>query len=115
VERNTAMTKVIAARLVGCGFMTDYAPGEHGSFLRVVINISTKRQTVERMVREILRLGRECSEASATPGILRTQRADSIPEASTRPTELKSCTEQHGPQRQLFPSIWDCDFAKAKA
>jgi hypothetical protein len=64
--------------------------------LRVVVNISTKRQTVERMVREILRLGRECSEASATPGILRTQRADSIPEASTRPTELKSCTEQHG-------------------
>jgi hypothetical protein len=32
VERNTAMTKAIAARLVGCGFMTDYAPGEHGSF-----------------------------------------------------------------------------------
>jgi glutamate decarboxylase len=72
VERNTAMTKVIAARLVGCGFMTDYAPGEHGSFLRVVVNISTKRQTVERMAREILRLGRECWEALATPGILGT-------------------------------------------
>lgn len=87
------MTKAIAARQVGCGFMTDYAPGEHGSFLRVVVNISTKRQTVERMVREILSLKRECSEASATPGILRTQRADSIPKASTRPTEPKSCTE----------------------
>jgi glutamate decarboxylase len=72
VERNTAMTKAIAARLVGCGFMTDYAPGEHGSFLRAIVNISTKRQTVERMVRGILRLRRECSEASATPGILRT-------------------------------------------
>jgi glutamate decarboxylase len=81
VERNTAMTKAIAARLVECGFMTNYTPGEHGSFLRVVVNISTKRQTVERTVREILRLGRECSEASATPGILRTQRADLIPEA----------------------------------
>ena len=46
------MTKAIAIRLVVRGFMTDYAPGEHGSFLRVVVNISTKRQTVERMVRE---------------------------------------------------------------
>ncbi len=57
-KRNSAITSRIAQSLISRGFMVDYAPAmdrevERGSFFRVVVNISTARETVERMIREI--------------------------------------------------------------
>jgi glutamate decarboxylase len=57
-KRNSAVTSRIAQALISRGFMVDYAPAlghevEKGSFFRVVVNISTPRETVERLVREI--------------------------------------------------------------
>ncbi|KAL7619494.1 Glutamate decarboxylase 2 [Parahypoxylon ruwenzoriense] len=53
---NTRRTREIAARLVPRGFMVDYAPGERGSLLRVVVNCQTLRTTVEGLVRAVFHL-----------------------------------------------------------
>ncbi|KAF4585945.1 glutamate decarboxylase [Ophiocordyceps camponoti-floridani] len=45
--RNTKQTQAIVAKLLHRGFMVDYAPGDCGSFLRVVINVQTLSTTVE--------------------------------------------------------------------
>jgi glutamate decarboxylase len=57
-KRNSAITSRIVQSLVSRGFMVDYAPAlshevEKGSFFRVVVNISTCKETVARLVREI--------------------------------------------------------------
>ncbi|EXJ60344.1 glutamate decarboxylase [Cladophialophora yegresii CBS 114405] len=62
-KRNSAVTSRIAQALIPKGFMVDYAPAlshevEKGSFFRVVVNISTTRETVERLVHEIDVAGR---------------------------------------------------------
>ena len=52
-ETNTRKTIFIAHKLVLRGFMVDYAPGEHGSFLRVVINIQTLSSTIDGLVKAL--------------------------------------------------------------
>lgn len=55
----TEHTKSICDQLVGQGFMVDFAPGPRGSFLRVVVNGSTTRVTLERLVDTVVTLGRK--------------------------------------------------------
>ncbi|KAL7820773.1 glutamate decarboxylase [Trichoderma gracile] len=50
-KANTRRTQQIAQALIGRGFMVDYAPGDHGSFLRVVVNVQTLEGTVEGLVK----------------------------------------------------------------
>ncbi|KEY67877.1 hypothetical protein S7711_02089 [Stachybotrys chartarum IBT 7711] len=60
-ETNTYTTKTIVQRLITRGFMSDYAPGERGYFLRVVVNIQTLPGTVEGLVKAMLEIGQEIS------------------------------------------------------
>jgi len=62
-KRNSVVTSRITKLLVRRGFMVDFAPAlgheiEKGAFFRVVINISTVKETAERLVRDIEVLGR---------------------------------------------------------
>jgi glutamate decarboxylase len=50
-QTNTRQTRAITAELLKIGFMIDYAPGEKGSFFRVVVNCETERDTVQRLLR----------------------------------------------------------------
>jgi glutamate decarboxylase len=52
-EENNRTTRRVATGLVRRGWMIDYAPGEKGEFLRVVVNIQTTRETVEKLVKDI--------------------------------------------------------------
>eukprot|EP00300_Choanocystis_sp_HF-7_P035250 c48751_g1_i1.p1 GENE.c48751_g1_i1~~c48751_g1_i1.p1 ORF type:complete len:116 (+),score=15.54 c48751_g1_i1:1-348(+) len=66
-KRNTAITSRITHRLISRGFMVDFAPAlsnavEKGSFFRGVVNISTTRGTVERLVEELVRVGNAVTE-----------------------------------------------------
>ncbi|KAJ9656687.1 Glutamate decarboxylase 2 [Neophaeococcomyces mojaviensis] len=59
---NSRITAKIVKDLISQGFMVDYAPAlegqeDHGKFFRVVVNISTIRETVERLVRAIVATG----------------------------------------------------------
>ncbi|KAL5911354.1 Glutamate decarboxylase 2 [Pyricularia oryzae] len=56
---NTRRTRAMAKLLIIRGFMVDYAPGEHGSFFRVVVNCQTLKGTVEGLVRGIEAVGQE--------------------------------------------------------
>ncbi|KAL2072118.1 hypothetical protein VTL71DRAFT_11461 [Oculimacula yallundae] len=56
-EDNTRTTSEIAKKLLPRGFMVDYAPGEKGSFFRVVVNRETRRQTVDGLVLAIEDVG----------------------------------------------------------
>ncbi|KAL2015815.1 hypothetical protein VTK56DRAFT_4731 [Thermocarpiscus australiensis] len=56
---NTRRTRAMVERLVARGFMVDYAPGERGSFFRVVVNCQTLRGTVEGLVKALVAVGRE--------------------------------------------------------
>ena len=56
-ERNSWRTREIARRLVGRGFMVDYAPGDKGLFFRAVVHLGTARTTVERLVEEVVKEG----------------------------------------------------------
>lgn len=56
---NTRRTADMVERLVRRGFMVDYAPGERGSFFRVVINCQTERGTVDGLVRALEEIGGE--------------------------------------------------------
>jgi glutamate decarboxylase len=58
-ETNTRRTKEIVGRLVGRGFMVDYAPGPRGYFLRVVIHGNKEEETVRKLVRAVEELGEE--------------------------------------------------------
>ncbi|KAK4096752.1 PLP-dependent transferase [Parathielavia hyrcaniae] len=58
-EENTRRTRVMVERLVARGYMVDYAPGERGSFFRVVVNAVTLRGTVEGLVKALEAVGRE--------------------------------------------------------
>ncbi|KAF2747500.1 PLP-dependent transferase [Sporormia fimetaria CBS 119925] len=57
--KNTAVTKHIAEKLIGRGFMIDFAPGEKGSFFRVVVNGNTRKGTLDGLVRAIEEEGAE--------------------------------------------------------
>jgi len=56
-EENTRMTEEISRRLVGKGFMVDFAPGDRGSFLRAVVHVVTTRVTVETLVKAVVDVG----------------------------------------------------------
>lgn len=58
-EENTRRTRVMVERLVRRGYMIDYAPGEKGSFFRVVVNCQTLRSTVEGLVKALVKVGEE--------------------------------------------------------
>lgn len=50
---NTRHTRHIVEKLIHRGFMVDYAPGDRGSFLRVVVNVQTLPTTAEGLARAI--------------------------------------------------------------
>lgn len=52
-ETNTERTRKIVQKLIARGFMVDYAPGEKGSFLRVVVNVQTLPGTVEGLTKAL--------------------------------------------------------------
>ncbi|KAK5942601.1 Glutamate decarboxylase 2 [Knufia obscura] len=59
---NSQVTSGIAKALIPRGFMIDFAPAlegqeDRGSFFRVVVNISTVRETVERLIQEVVTVG----------------------------------------------------------
>ena len=54
---NTARTRKVVEGLVGRGYMVDYAPGERGSFVRVVVNALTLRGSVEGLVNAVKAVG----------------------------------------------------------
>ncbi|KAK5995613.1 L-aspartate decarboxylase dtxS4 [Cladobotryum mycophilum] len=56
---NTRRTRDTVQKLVGRGFMVDYAPGEKGFFLRVVVNIQTLPGTVEGLAKALDEVGQE--------------------------------------------------------
>jgi len=56
---NTARTRAMAKRLIERGFMVDYAPGERGSFFRVVVNFQTLKGTVDGLVKALEAVGKE--------------------------------------------------------
>lgn len=56
---NTETTSRIVQRLIPRGFMVDYAPGEKGSFFRVVFNSLTTKGTVDGLVKAIEEIGNE--------------------------------------------------------
>ncbi|KAK4192253.1 putative glutamate decarboxylase [Podospora australis] len=58
-EENTRRTRVMVEKLIGRGYMVDYAPGERGSFFRVVVNAQTLRSTVEGLVKALEAVGEE--------------------------------------------------------
>jgi len=59
VALNTRTTSEVARRLVSRGFMIDYAPGDKGSFFRVVVNCQTLSGTVEGLVKAVEEVGKE--------------------------------------------------------
>lgn len=65
-ERNTWVTKAIAKGLVDRGFMVDYAPGAGGMFLRAVVHLSVRRETVKRLVEDVVSIGDKVTEEYAT-------------------------------------------------
>jgi len=56
-ERNTRVTRRISNGLLGKGFMIDYAPGDRGSFFRVVVNTQTRKGTVDGLIKAIAEYG----------------------------------------------------------
>lgn len=58
-DENTRRTKVMVERLIRRGYMIDYAPGERGSFFRVVVNCQTLRSTAEGLVKALVKVGEE--------------------------------------------------------
>jgi glutamate decarboxylase len=59
IEDNTAATSEIVHKLIPRGFMVDYAPGEEGSFFRVVVNRETIRGTIDGLIKAIEEVGNE--------------------------------------------------------
>lgn len=56
---NTQATTNIARKLINSGFMIDHAPGEKGNFFRVVVHVETRRETVDGLLKAIIKLGAE--------------------------------------------------------
>jgi len=61
-EENTRRTRGMVARLVDRGFMVDYAPGDRGSFFRVVVNCQTLKGTMDGLVKALEEVGKEVVE-----------------------------------------------------
>ncbi|KAF7860512.1 uncharacterized protein EAF02_010746 [Botrytis sinoallii] len=56
-EQNTKITQDVAQKLLTRGFMVDYASGEKGKFFRAVVNVQTRRETMEGLVKAIVEIG----------------------------------------------------------
>jgi glutamate decarboxylase len=56
-EENTRVTSSIVQSLIPRGFMVDYAPGDNGSFFRVVVNSQTRKGTVDGLLKAIEEVG----------------------------------------------------------
>lgn len=56
-DENTRVTREIAKKLLKEDFHVDFAAGEQGSFLRVVIGLQTQRSTAERLVGLVAEFG----------------------------------------------------------
>jgi glutamate decarboxylase len=56
-EENSRITSTISKQLIHRGFMVDYAPGEKGSFFRVVVNRDTRKGTVDGLIKAIQEVG----------------------------------------------------------
>lgn len=54
---NSNITEVITRELVVRGFMVDFASGERGRFLRVVVHRGTRKGTVEGLIEAITEIG----------------------------------------------------------
>jgi glutamate decarboxylase len=50
---NDGITKTVASKLIARGWMLDYAPGPKGLFFRIVVNIQSTKETVDRLVEDI--------------------------------------------------------------
>ena len=57
-DQNTKITSEIVQRLIPVGFMVDYAPGDKGSFFRVVVNSQTQRGTIDGVIKAIEEAGK---------------------------------------------------------
>ncbi|CZR64332.1 related to glutamic acid decarboxylase [Phialocephala subalpina] len=57
-KENTRFTSEIVQRLIPVGFMIDYAPGDKGSFFRVVVNRDTRQGTVDGLILAIEDVGK---------------------------------------------------------
>ena len=57
-DENSQFTASIANRLVPRGFMVDYAPGDRGAFLRVVVNRETRNETVHGLLKAVVQVGK---------------------------------------------------------
>ncbi|EEH20280.1 hypothetical protein PABG_02539 [Paracoccidioides brasiliensis Pb03] len=100
-KRNSNITQEISKRLVNRGFMIDYAPPPEGDpssgdgkFFRCVVNVQTKKETVEALLAAILDIG---------PGVVKqSARGDSIDDpdlyAGAEPFRMGNPAEYgHGP------------------
>ncbi|KAG4026164.1 hypothetical protein MFRU_044g00340 [Monilinia fructicola] len=58
-ETNTRLTQEITHRLLTRGFMVDYASGDQGKFFRVVVNVQTRWETVEGLIKAIGEIGKD--------------------------------------------------------
>jgi glutamate decarboxylase len=58
-EENTRITSEVVQRLIPVGFMVDYAPGEKGSFFRVVVNRQTRKGTIDGLIKAIEQAGKD--------------------------------------------------------
>jgi glutamate decarboxylase len=56
-DENTRTTSEIVQKLIPRGFMVDYAPGEKGSFFRVVVNRETTQGTIDGLIKAIEEVG----------------------------------------------------------
>ncbi|PGH11322.1 hypothetical protein AJ79_04938 [Helicocarpus griseus UAMH5409] len=68
-KRNSKITEEVTRKLVGRGFMVDFAPPAEddpsagdGKFFRCVVNVHTKKETVQALVNEILTIGPEVAK-----------------------------------------------------
>lgn len=55
---NSEFTENIVKGLVPRGFMVDYAPGDKGAFLRVVVNRGTRNETVHGLLEAVVQIGK---------------------------------------------------------
>ncbi|KAG6008113.1 L-aspartate decarboxylase dtxS4 [Claviceps maximensis] len=58
-EENTRRTRTMVRKMVGRGFMFDFAPGPRGYFFRVVTNCQTLRGTVDGLFKALCEVGRD--------------------------------------------------------
>ena len=61
-QLNSSVTAQITKKLIGRGFMIDFAPAlegreQYGSFFRVVVNVQTIPQTVDKLIEQLIELG----------------------------------------------------------